>query len=91
MSVRSFPVDRATLTLLRAACEINEDTGRTHLQDFLQFGAVETDRVLLNEDEVEEDGIPIYEVYHEPGTEPWSEHGVIVSLVDEILRLRGEE
>lgn len=35
--------------------------------------------------------IPVYEVEYEEGYEPFSEHGAIVALVGEVLRLRGVE
>ena len=82
-----FPVDDATLIMLAAACEINPDTGRTHLSDFLDMGTRETSRELV--DDI--DDIPVYEVKYEPGYEPFSPHHVIQCLVAEIQRLRTNE
>ena len=90
MSERTFPTDEVTLALLRAACSINDDTGRTHLQDFLDFGSQPIRSTLLNAGEVEAGGVAIYEIEHAPGTEPFSEHGVIAALIDEIERLRAD-
>ena len=80
MIVRRFPTDPATLQLLRAACQINDDTGRTHLLEFLAFGEEVVAREWIEED--------VCVIEHAPGTEPFSPHAVIVDLVDEIERLR---
>lgn len=80
----TFPVDDTTLELLLAACRINPDSGHTELMTFLDFGTVEKSRTL-----VEDGPTPIYEVEYEEGREPFSPHGVIVALVQEIQRLRG--
>jgi hypothetical protein len=89
--VSGFPLDDATLMMLRAACEINPDTGRTHLHDFLSMG----ERVKSMTDETPEDwddhAPRVYFVEHEEGYEPFSEHQAIRALVDEVLRLRGSE
>lgn len=92
-----FPLDDATLVMLRSACEINPDTGRTHLHDFLDMGS----RVKSREDitaetfgeiEADDQETPrVYFVEHEEGYEPFSEHDAIRALVDEVLRLRGVE
>lgn len=85
-----FPVDDVTLVLLAAACEINEETGRTHLHDFLSMGNREKSRTLENPDEVEDGGVPIYFVEHEEGYGIFTEHDAILALVAEIQRLRAE-
>jgi hypothetical protein len=79
---------------------MNEETGRTHLQDYLDM----TTRIkfVTNEESGETFpdmesaqeahdgiGIPVFLVEHEPGTEPHSEHTVIISLAEELLRLQG--
>lgn len=88
----TFPLDTATLIMLRAACEMNEDTGQTHLHDFLMMGAREASRSYLTSGGFGDDStIPVYEVEYEEGYEPFSEHGAIVALVGEVLRLRGVE
>lgn len=79
-----FPTDETTLTLLIAACQINPDTGRTHLQDFLHMGTRVKSETLISE----VDGVPVYEVEHEKGYEPFSEQDVIVTLAEELLELR---
>jgi hypothetical protein len=83
----SFPVDDATLHLLIAACQVNPDTGRTHLLDFLAMGE-RVKSVTDLSDEFEEGGAPIYFVEHEPGYEPFGPHDALVALAEEILRLR---
>jgi hypothetical protein len=89
MATQAFPLDSATLLLLRAACEINPDTGRTHLHDFLSMGERVKSATLL--DAEGPFGHPIYEVEFEDGYAPFSEHSVISTLATEVLRLRGEE
>lgn len=81
-----FPLDDATLVMLRAACQINPDSGHTELLSFLDMGA----RVKSVTDITDEcdAGAPVYLVEHEEGFEPWSPEGVIPALVDEIFRLR---
>lgn len=74
----TFPTDRTTLALLRFACMVNPDTGRSHLHDFLSMGSVERSRERIADDVVFVD-------YSRP---PWSEHEVILALVDEVERLR---
>lgn len=93
-----FPVDDATLVMLAEACRINEELGRTTLHDFLHMGSRvrsaedETGTVHATVDEAveaSEEAVPVIYVEHEPGFEPYSEHGVILALVAEIQRLRG--
>lgn len=79
-----YPTDEMSLRLLIEACTINDETGQTHLQDFLLMGTVEKSRTDITED----DGPRIYEVEYEPGKEPHSPQTVIVSLAEELLRLR---
>jgi hypothetical protein len=81
----SFPTDEATLTLLIASCRINPDTEQTHLGDFLQMGARVKSEELLSEDD---DSAPVYLVEHEPGYEPFSPQQVIITLAEEVMRLR---
>jgi len=83
-----FPVDDVTLVMLAASCLIAEGDDRTHLHDFLSMGAREKSRTLLNEDEVEDGGTPIYEVEHEEGYGIFTEHDAILALVAEVQRLR---
>jgi hypothetical protein len=85
-----FPVDNTTLALLEAACNINPDTGRTHLMDFLSMGEEVKSRTLLMEEGDLGLGIvaPVYEVEFEEGREPWSVNSVILALVAEVRRLR---
>lgn len=92
-----FPTDEMSLRGLIEACSSNEETGRTHLADYLDMTAVV--KSVTNEDtgetfsdmdsalEASDDGA-VFFVEHEPGTEPHSPHTVIVSLAEEILRLR---
>lgn len=85
-----FPTDEVSLTMLEAACGINEDTGHTELQRFLVMTGGPVTRV-TNEatGEVypdEEDGPPVFFVEHDKP--PHSEHTVILSLIEEIRRLR---
>lgn len=83
-----FPLDDATLVMLSAACEINPDSGQTHLQDFLSMGErIKTQTLISDESEV---GAPVYFVEHEKGYEPFSEHQVIRALVSEVLELRAK-
>ena len=84
-----FPLDDATLIMLAASCDINEDTGRTHLGDFLAMGERVKTSTLENPDDVEDGGIPVYFVEHEEGYAPFSPHDAIKALVGEVLRLRG--
>ena len=97
---KRFPTDELSLSLLAEACRINEDTGRTHLQDFLHMGtrvrSVESGGVTYGTvDEALEadmgDEPPILFVEHEPGFEPHSEHTVILSLIECIERLRARD
>lgn len=81
----AFPTDEMTLRLLIEACDINADTGRSHLQDFLQMGTRVKSRTQLDYGYP-----PVYEVEYEKGAGPWSEQLVIQALATEILRLRGE-
>lgn len=90
MNEQTFPVDDATLVLLAAACEINPDTGRTHLQDFLMMGAREKSREDITH-EFDGDGPPVFVVEYEEGYRPFTEHAAIKALVTEIQRLRGDE
>jgi len=88
-AVSEFPTDDVTLTMLIAACEINEETGRTHLLDFLDMGT----RAQFAEDishEVfgEEGGPPVYEVEYEEGYEPFSPTQVIATLARELMACR---
>ena len=87
----AFPLDDATLVMLAEACRINPDTGRTHLTDFLDMGSVEISREETGESVDGFDGIPVYEVEHAPGFEPFSPQHVIQTLVAEIQRLRREQ
>lgn len=84
-----FPTDDTTLTMLIAACEINPDTGRTHLVDFLEMGA------RVKSCERTEGGAgtwfgdaPVYEVEYEEGAEPFSPHEVIRTLAQELMVAR---
>lgn len=76
----TFPVDDVTLAALQAACECDEEDGRSHLFDFLEFGAVEQSRTQVDSN--------VFEVTYEPGRAPWSTHQVIVALIAEVQRLR---
>lgn len=78
-----FPLDATTLVMLSAACELNPDSGRTHLMDFLHMGSRVRDKKL-----VDDAGTPVYEIEYEEGHEPFSESEVIRTLVAEIQRLR---
>jgi len=82
-----FPLDDTTLVLLDAACQMNPDTGQTHLHDFLRMGERVKSSTLLDDS----GGIPIYEVEFEDGYAPWSEQSVIRALVTEVQRLRGSD
>lgn len=77
----SFPVDDVTLAMLQAACAADPADGRSHLFDFLDFGALENTRTEI--------GPATFEVTYEPGRAPWSVHEVITALILEIQRLRG--
>lgn len=81
-----FPTDETTLTLLIAACEINPDTGRTHLMDFLEMGARVKSETLVDGEEGESGAV--YFVEHEEGYEPFSPHHVIKTLACELLAVR---
>jgi hypothetical protein len=82
----NFPTDEVTLTLLIAACEINPDTGRTHLMDFLGMGTRVKSDTLTEEDGP--CGYPVYEREYEEGYAPFSEHQVIATLARELLAAR---
>jgi hypothetical protein len=84
--VSDFPTDETTLTLLIAACNINPDTGRTHLMDFLDMGARVKSETLIEEGGPF--GCPVYEVEYEEGYEPFSEQQVIQTLAQELLACR---
>jgi hypothetical protein len=85
-SATGFPVDDATLVMLAASCRAaNFDDGRSHLHDFLAMGEAEPIRKTLIDDA---DGVPIYEVEHASGEEPFSVADVIEALIAEIQRLR---
>lgn len=95
-----YPVDDMSLRLLAEACRINDDTGRTHLSDFLEMGAqVES---VTNEAtgvtyatiedalaDTDQGDVPTFYVKHKEGWEPHSPQSVILALVAEIQRLRG--
>jgi hypothetical protein len=99
-----YPTDEMSLRMLMEACTCNEETGRSHLQEFLMMTArIEsvtneaTGEKFSDMEAAQEavsvydhDGPPVFFVEHEPGSEPHSEHTVIISLAEEILRLRGE-
>lgn len=88
-----FPVDDATLVMLAEACRVNEESGRSHLNDFLFMGSVEASRELLEEADEELAGMagaPVFLVEYEPGRAPFSPNGVILALIAEIQRLRSE-
>lgn len=82
MSEHRFPTDPVTLGALAAACEPDDGDGRSHLFDFLDFGAVEKTRT-----EIEPD---VVEVTFEEGREPYSVHEVILALLAEIDRQRDQ-
>ncbi len=90
----TFPVDDVTLVMLASACEINEETGRTHLQDFLDMGArvkslEDITAEVFGEYEADDADTPrVFLAEHESGYEPFSPHAVISALVVEIQRLR---
>jgi hypothetical protein len=89
--VSDFPTDDATLVMLIAACEINPDTGRTHLFDFLDMGSVIKSVEDITEEtfgEDDEEGARVYFVEHEDGREPFSPHDVIRTLAQTILNMR---
>lgn len=87
---KRFPMDEMSLRMLMAACEINEDTGRTHLMDFLDMGTVIKSEGLMDGPDPLGGDKPTYLVEYEPGKAPRSPNGVIRDLAEEILRLRGE-
>ena len=78
-----FPTDETTLTLLIAACEINPDTGRTHLMDFLEMGARVKAETLVDDGDP-----PTYFIEHEKGYEPFSPQQVIETLARELMEAR---
>ena len=82
-----FPLDDATLVMLRSACQINPDSGHTELQSFLDMGSRVKEKTDISEFDA---GAPVYFVEYEEGFEPWSEHAVITALIDEVFRLREE-
>lgn len=96
-----FPTDEISLGLLAEACRINETTGSSHLQDFLIMAArvervtnEETGEQFASLDEAagaadDEGGPPVFFVEYKEGQEPHSPQTVIISLVEEIERLRG--
>lgn len=88
--MNDFPTDETTLTLLVAACEINPDTGQSHLLDFLDMGTRERSRTIVSDGVDEDEDGMIVHVEYEPGFEPYSPQQVIVALVDEVRRLREE-
>ena len=55
------------------------------------MGSVEISREETGESVDGFDGIPVYEVEHAPGFEPFSPQHVIQTLVAEIQRLRREQ
>jgi hypothetical protein len=83
--VSDFPTDEVTLTLLISACEINPDTGQTHLHDFLSMGS----RVKSVEQTQWSDP-PVFEVEHEEGFAPFSPQQVIATLAQELLDERNK-
>jgi hypothetical protein len=97
---QSFPMDEMTLTLLEAACNINPDTGHTELFRFLDMTAgpiksvsisgIEYESVDAALADYEYDTPAVLEIEHELGGEPHSVNTVILSLVAEVRRLRGE-
>ena len=89
----AFPTDEATLILLMAACEINPDTERTHLMDFLDMGTRIKAQTLIEEGDESLGGMagaPVYFVEHEEGYAPYSPNHVIRTLAQEVLDLRAE-
>ena len=84
-----YPTDELSLALLAEACRINPDTGQTHLGDFLDMGTRVKSQTLLSDPY--DDGAPVYEVEYEDGHAPHSPHTVIVSLIEEIERLRASK
>lgn len=87
VSEQPFPLDDATLVMLASACEINPDTGRTHLLDFLDFGSQVKTSTDISE-EFGDDGPAVYLVEYEDGACPFSPHDAIKALVAEVQRLR---
>lgn len=93
-----FPTDEMSLTLLEAACNINEDTGHTELLRFLymtagpiktvSMGGIEYESAEAALADYEYDTPAILEIDREPGDEPHSQTSVILSLIAEIRRLR---
>lgn len=87
-----FPTDETTLRLLIAACEINPDTGQTHLQDFLEMGSRVKSETLVGETETPfaDGAVPIYDVEYEEGYAPFSEHQALINLAEDLIEARGE-
>lgn len=83
-----FPLDDATLVMLRSSCEINPDNGQTNLLAFLHMGS-RVEHATDISDEVDA-AAPVYFVEYEEGAEPFTVHAVIVALIDEVFRLRAE-
>lgn len=89
-----YPTDEMSLRLLIKACEINEDTGQSHLEDFLMMGTRVKSSTLIDGEEPEEgeeaslSTAPVYLTEFEEGFEPHSPQSVIISLAEEILRLQ---
>lgn len=79
----SFPTDEMTLRHLIVACTINEETGQTHLQDFLAMGAREKSRT-----QVQWSDPPVFEVEYADDAPMYSEHNVIVALAQELLDVK---
>lgn len=67
------------LSMLEAACKCG-DEGRSHLNEFCEFGAVKIGEQELDVDIVEE--------IYVPGYEPESPNSIILSLIAEIRQLR---
>lgn len=88
MNKQRFPTDETTLTLLIAACNINPDTGRTHLMDFLNFGSIVKSEELLEGPDPMGGDVPTYFVEFEEGTSPFSPNQVIRTLAEELLEIR---
>lgn len=95
-----FPTDEVSLTMLEAACNINPDTGHTELGRFLDMTGGDVVSVTIDgaedvvfpdvETALEEWGFPDDPpvLYVERDKPPHSEHTVIISLIEEIRRLR---
>jgi hypothetical protein len=99
-----FPTDEMSLRGLIEACTGNDETGRTHLLEYLDMTArvksvkneatgetfPDMDSALEASSVYDQDGAPIFFVEHEPGTEPHSPQTVIVSLAEALLALQAE-